>query len=107
MANTHGMTAAQVLAALYNASAPDERSPAWFQYVPGDLKDAEEILSRQTRFDYLRGRPIKVDLLGVEKGELDVSRYDMILGREGKGQEALDYFHERLQASGGKWPVGL
>lgn len=114
MADTHGMTPAQVLAALYNASSPYEGSPGWLHYVPGDMPMAEaeehaaEWVKPGFHYDYIRGRPVKVpNFQTVTEGSVDTERYDTSFNRPGKGQEALDYFHRRLQASGGKWPVGL
>lgn len=119
MANTHGMTAAQVVAAAYNGSKPiPETGPGWLQYIPGDLsqKEAEEVAAKalasnggagfSAASDYLHGRPMKLKLDKLAEGFVDEAAYDMRLGA-GKLQGALDYFHQRLQASGGKWPVGL
>lgn len=55
---------AKVLAALYNASRP--QGMGFVHYGPGDMTEeqAAELLSKNTYFDYLQGRVMKVDLSG-------------------------------------------
>lgn len=64
---------AQVLAALYNASKP--LGMGFLHSTPAPLgeQEAAELLKRQTYFDYLKGRVMKVDLLG---DALDPFLYD-------------------------------
>lgn len=59
-----GLDKAAVLAALYNASQPLGRG--WLHYEPGDMSvtEAAEILRQATKFEYLKGRVMKVDLKG-------------------------------------------
>lgn len=60
---------AEVLAALYNASAP--RGLGFLQATAGNMSAAEarELLKAGAYFDYLRGRVMKVDLSGNELRE--------------------------------------
>lgn len=62
MVNTKGLSKAEVLAALYNASHPQGMGLLFAQ--PGDMsiEEAEEIAKSQDYFDYLKGRVMKVDL---------------------------------------------
>lgn len=98
MSNRQGLTSAQVLAALYNASRP--QGMGFLQAKPGDMTvaEAEAILPvhkevadglslpvSRAYFDYLRGRVIKVD---VSEDPLDFRLYDRDLG-PGAGEAAL------------------
>lgn len=91
MSNRHGLTDAQVLAALYNGSGP---------HLPGDLgllvaatrkemtiEKAEELLSGRTEryFDYIDARVMKID---VSEDPLDFRLYDRDNG-QGAGERAL------------------
>jgi hypothetical protein len=64
---------AEVLMALYNASHP--QGMGFFQYAgdPLTIEKAEEYLQKNTYFDYLNGRVLKVDLKG---DELNPALYD-------------------------------
>ena len=64
---------AAVLAALYNASRPLELGILHFDPTPMTTEQAREILAEYTRFDYLQGRVMKVDLSGTK---LDPRLYD-------------------------------
>jgi hypothetical protein len=58
-----GISKANVLAALYNASVL--QGMGWLQAVPGDMTEdaAQKLLDAgQTYFDYLHGRVMKIDL---------------------------------------------
>jgi hypothetical protein len=57
-----GLSKASVLAALYNASHP--LNMGYLQYDPTPMTDAEAatLIAKQTHFDYLKGRVMKVDL---------------------------------------------
>lgn len=61
-----GLDKAKVLAALYNASQP--LGMGFLHYDPANMtvEQARTILERQTDFDYLKGRVMKVDLSGDE-----------------------------------------
>lgn len=58
MINIKGLNKAKVLQALFNISRLGAE--------PMSLSDAESIIKKQTKFDYLRGRVMKVDLSGDE-----------------------------------------
>jgi hypothetical protein len=69
---------ARVLAALYNRSAP--QGLGILQYREGQMTEqqAEELLKKQTYFDYLYGRVMKIDL---STNELRPWLYDRDLGQ--------------------------
>ena len=56
------LTKAEVLATLYNHALP--RGLGIFAFVPGNMSvdEAEKYLAQTTRFDYVKGRCLKVDL---------------------------------------------
>ena len=87
MVSYGNLTKAEVLATLYNHAQP--RGLGIFKFVPGDLSIelAEKIIERQTKFDYLNGRCLKVDLSG-DKG-FEEWLYDREYG-SGTAQMALD-----------------
>ena len=62
--NLAGLDKAAVLAALYNASRP--LGMGFLRYDPADMtvEEARELLKKYSYFDYLKGRVMKVDLLG-------------------------------------------
>ena len=62
-----------VLAALYNSARP--QGLGFLHYTPEPMTSAKatEILAKQTYFDYLNGRVMKVDL---SNGEFDEYLYD-------------------------------
>ena len=67
MINLTGKNKAEVLAKLYNASKP--LGMGFFQATPEDMstEEAQKILDTgDTYFDYLRGRVMKVNLIGDE-----------------------------------------
>lgn len=61
-----GLSKADVLAALYNASKP--QGMGFMQYDPKPMTsaEAEALLKQSTYFDYLKGRVMKVSLEGDE-----------------------------------------
>jgi len=67
------MDKAEVLAALYNASRP--LGMGMLHYTPEemDVEEARGLLASQQRFDYLKGRVMKVNL---SKDNLPVALYD-------------------------------
>lgn len=98
--NIGGLTAAAVLAALYNASRP--QGMGFLQYQPGDITEeqAAKLLDpdrTHTYFDYLAGRVMKVDIPHTITAdtELDVWGYD-----RDNGQGAAEAVISVLRASG-------
>jgi hypothetical protein len=71
--NIKGLNKALLLAALYNNKSP--LGMGWLQFKPGNMSPAEATkeLLRSTSFDYLYGRPMKIDLSG---DELDLTLYN-------------------------------
>ena len=59
-----GLDKAAVLAALYNASQP--LGMGFLHFTPEDMtvQEAATLLEKQTYFDYLKGRVMKIDLCG-------------------------------------------
>lgn len=57
-----GINKAKLLAALYNNSHP--QGMGFTQYIPKDMteQEAETLLTKQSYFDYLKGRVMKIDL---------------------------------------------
>ena len=55
---------AEVLAGLYNNSHPVGMGMAQYDATPMSVEVARKILKQQQRFDYLRGRPLKINLEG-------------------------------------------
>jgi hypothetical protein len=90
-----GLSKAQVLAALYNASSPGGMGFLPAAMTPGDMtvEQAQEILQRQTDFDYVNGRSFKVDLTG---DILDPWLYD----RDNGGPGTAEMIIERLRSTG-------
>lgn len=80
-----GLDKAAVLAALYNASKPQGMGFMNYDSTPMTVKQAGELLKRQTNFDYLQGRVMKIDLAG---DELDTWGYDRDNG-EGAAKQAI------------------
>ena len=84
-----GLSRAQVLAALFNASAP--QGMGVFQAKRGpqvmDLETAEEITRQYLVFDYLFGRPLKVNLSGQS---FDPQLFDRDNGGNGTAQKIID-----------------
>lgn len=68
-----GMDKSAVLAALYNASRPQGMGFMQYDPTPMTTKEAEGLLKEYTRFDYLKGRVMKINLEG---DELDIRNYD-------------------------------
>ena len=75
----------RALAALYNASKP--LGMGILQFTPGDMSesDAKALLEERQRFDYLKGRVMK---MGFNTGELNFRLYDRDNG-EGAGERAV------------------
>lgn len=102
--NIEGLDKALVLAALYNRSAPQgmgvlQARPGGFTVDDARAAIAEgddskrifgELAGRRNKelyFDYLRGRPLKVDLTG---DSFDPWGYDRDNGGEGSAQRIID-----------------
>ena len=88
MVKTIGLDKAEVLAALFNNARPMglgvvEYNPYYTMLIP----EAHHILQTTTRFDYLAGRVLKVDL--SNDNEFDEWLYDRDNG-EGAAQRAID-----------------
>lgn len=65
--NIAGLSKAKVLAALFNAAMP--LGMGFLHYKPEHVMDeaeAEKLLEKQTYFDYIEGRVVKVNLEGDE-----------------------------------------
>ena len=77
---------AAVLCALYDNARP--LGMGFLHYTPEPMKldEAKSLLERQTYFDYLKGRVMKVDLRG---DEVDTWLYDRDNG-QGTGQAAIE-----------------
>lgn len=61
-----GLDKVEVLRALYARSRPLGMGAIHFQPGPMSRADAEELLKEGSRFDYVRGRVMKIDLKGDE-----------------------------------------
>lgn len=57
---------AEVLAALYNASKPQGLGVLRYTQEDMTIDEATELLKTRSRFDYLKGRVMKVDLSSDE-----------------------------------------
>ena len=68
-----GLDKAEVLAALYNASKPQGMGFLHYDAKPMTREEAEKHLEKDTRFDYLNGRVMKINL---GNDELDPFLYD-------------------------------
>lgn len=83
---------AVVLAALYNASKPQGAGFMHYDPKPMTPAEAETLLKRTSRFDYLKGRVMKVDLSG---DEFDTWGYD-----RDNGENAAECVIAELRRSG-------
>lgn len=73
-----GLDPAAVLAALYNASCPLGMGFLQYDPKPMTIQEADEYLAIGTRFDYLNGRLMKVEIIVGD--ELEAGLYDRDLG---------------------------
>ncbi len=62
MVNTKGLSKAEVLVALYNASHAQGMGLLFAESGDMKIEEAEKIVQTQSYFDYLKGRVLKVDL---------------------------------------------
>lgn len=72
---------ADVLATLYNASKPQGMGFLLYDYKPMTHDEAADLLRNNTRFNYVKGRVIKVDLSGNQLN-LKTDRYDSFNGKD-------------------------
>lgn len=86
MVNIQGLSKAKVLVALYNASRP--QGMGFLQYNPSPMTEiqAENLLKQITYFDYIAGRPLKVNL--SSDTEFDERLFDRDLG-QGAAERAI------------------
>ena len=84
-----GLSKGQVLAALFNASAPQGMGVLQAANGPQvmDIQTAEEITRQYLEFDYLFGRPLKVDLSGQS---FDPMLFDRDNGGNGTAQKIIN-----------------
>lgn len=68
-----GLDRAKVLAALYNGARAQGAGFIQYDSTPMGEKEARQLLQRQTNFDYLKGRVMKVNL---SSDEIDPYLYD-------------------------------
>lgn len=87
-----GLNKAVVLAALYNASKPQGMGFLHYNPSPMTPAEAETLLKQTSRFDYLKGRVMKVDLSG---SEFDAWGYD-----RDNGKNAAENVIAELRRSG-------
>ncbi len=83
--NIANLDKAAVLAALYNRAQTQGIAALQYRMETMPLAEARTILGRQTSFDYLKGRVLKIDLSG---DELDTRLYDRDNG-PGAAAEAI------------------
>ena len=101
MVNIKGLDKARVLKSLYDHS--HVQGSGFLQAVPDGVVTVEHcagLLEKQTYFDYLHGRVLKVELSG---DEFDERLYDRDCG-EGAAQRAVDSV--RAEQKGGKDAAG-
>lgn len=84
--NIEGIDKAALLAALYNNAQPVGFGMLHFEGEPMTHKEAADLLKEFTYFDYVKGRPLKIDL---SKDTLRVGLYDRDQG-EGQGRAIID-----------------
>lgn len=86
--NIQGLNKAAVLAALYNASSPKGKGLAQYNPNPMTLEEARTILdtSSHQRFNYLKGRALKIRLAD---DEVDTQQYNRNNG-EGAAEKAIE-----------------
>jgi hypothetical protein len=90
-----GLDKAAVLAALYNAAKPQGMGFLHYDPKPMSVEEARDILvSGFTNFDYLKGRVMKVDLVGNQLGS---SGYDRDNG-EGRAKEVINSLRDTQDA---------
>jgi hypothetical protein len=88
MIDIKNLNKAEVLMALYNNAKP--QGMGFLHFTPEDMtkEEAEEILKSQKRFDYLKGRVMKVNLAENE--------FDPWLYNRDNGENAAEKIIEKL-----------
>lgn len=89
--NLKGLDKAIVLAALFNGAQPQGMGFMRYDPTPMTIEEARELLKQTQRFDYLKGRAMKVNLLG---DKLDPWLYD-----QHNGPNAARMFIDTLRES--------
>lgn len=89
------LTAAEVLAALFNASKAQNMGLYQPWTAQMRVEEAEELLKEGTTFDYVRGRVLKIRL---ENGAVNTRLYDRDIGK-GRGRQVIE---EAIAAKGVK-----
>lgn len=86
MINTKGIKNENILAGLYNASKP--QGMGFLQADSADMsnEEAKDLLKDQDYFDYLKGRIMKVRIVG---DELEEALYDRDNG-QGAARQVID-----------------
>jgi hypothetical protein len=94
--NIEGIDKAELLAGLYNNAKV--QGLGFLQATSGDLSinDAKALLKEATRFDYLNGRVMKID---IGRDEMYVSGYDRDNGL-GAASRVVDEILERMTDPG-------
>lgn len=83
-----GLPKGAVLAALFNAAAPQGRGMLLRQPEEMTAAEGQRIIDEYgTKFDYVNGRPLKVDLAG---DSFDPRLYDRDVGMEGAAEVVLE-----------------
>lgn len=92
MVNIEGLDKAEVLAQLYNHSRPQGLGFLWATDENMTIEEARELLEKDTYFDYIKSRVMKVNLSSDK--EFDERLYD----RDhwpGKAQYVIDKIREK------------
>ncbi len=66
MINIKGLNKADVLAALYNASHPQGLGALYYEPKDMTREEAQILIAKGLRFEYLKGRVMKTDLTNDE-----------------------------------------
>lgn len=86
MISIAGLDKAAVLMALYDAARPLGMGFLHYRPEPMTREQADGLLAKSLHFDYVGGRPLKIDLSG---DELNQGLYDRDQG-EGAAQRCID-----------------
>lgn len=89
-----GLRSAKVLASLYNNARPLGYGMQAFNPSPMEEKEALALLDKNTYFDYVKGRPLKLSF--VEYPKLDTWLYDRDQGT-GKAREVIDELRKQSE----------
>lgn len=86
MLDLKGLSRAQALVALYNASIPQRMGFIHYDPTPMTVQEATELLAESKYVDYYKGRVMKLDF---GKDEINTLFYDCDNG-PGSAQQAID-----------------